>query len=62
MRVVIVEDETLVAQRLERMIADILGSRITRLRVESTLDDAKDRLFSSPADLLTEVRFPVREK
>jgi len=52
MRIVIVEDELLIAQRLQSMIREILGSRITHTAIETTLEAASDFLFSRPVDLL----------
>jgi DNA-binding LytR/AlgR family response regulator len=40
MRVLIVEDEPLVAQRLERLVRDVLGTELQNLRAASSLDVA----------------------
>ena len=52
MRVMIVEDEPLLAQRLERFCREILGERLESLRVATLLSEASARLDESPIDLL----------
>ncbi len=52
MRLVIVEDENTVAQRLERLARDILDEQLTSLRVFHTLDDANDYITSETIDVL----------
>lgn len=52
MRILVVEDEPLIAQRLERLSREILGARLDVLHVAPTFDDARDRLVESPIDLL----------
>lgn len=52
MRLLIVEDEALVAQRIERLSRDILGSELELLQVKPTLEAAWHYLHSSPIDLL----------
>jgi len=52
MRVLIVEDEPLLAQRLERFCREILGERLESLRVASLFSEASARLDESPIDLL----------
>lgn len=52
MRVLIVEDEPLLAQRLERFCREILGERLESIRVASLLSEASARLDESPIDLL----------
>lgn len=52
MRIVIVEDETLIANRLKRMISEILDTKLTRIFIETTLEDASEHLFKNPVDLL----------
>lgn len=44
MRVLIVEDEPLVAQRLERMVREVLGSDLQALLTAATLDAAAGKL------------------
>src|SRR5688572_4889959 len=52
MRVLIVEDEPLLAQRLERFCREILGARLETLRVATLFSEASARLDESPIDLL----------
>lgn len=52
MRVLIVEDEPLLAQRLERFCREILGERLEAIRVASLFSEASARLDESPIDLL----------
>ena len=52
MRVLIVEDEPLIAQRLERFCREILGSKLETLRMATLHSEAKARLDESPIDLL----------
>jgi DNA-binding LytR/AlgR family response regulator len=52
MRVLIVEDEPLIARRLERFCREILGSRLETLRLATALDEAGARLDEMPIDLL----------
>ncbi len=52
MRVLIVEDEPLIAQRLERMCREILGDRLETIRMSGMFADAQARLDESPFDLL----------
>lgn len=52
MRVLIVEDEPLIAQRLERFCREILGERLESLRVATLFSEASARLDESPIDLL----------
>src|SRR5688572_26635452 len=52
MRVLIVEDEPLLAQRLERFCREILGARLETMRVANLLSEASARLDESPIDLL----------
>jgi len=52
MRVLIVEDEPLIARRLERFCREILGSRLETLRLASAFDEAGARLDETPIDLL----------
>jgi DNA-binding LytR/AlgR family response regulator len=48
----IVEDEPLLARRLERFCREIVGDRLESLRVATVLSDAGARLEESPIDLL----------
>ncbi len=52
MRVLIVEDEPLIAQRLERFCREILGEKLEAVRVASLFSEASARLDESPIDLL----------
>ena len=52
MRVLIVEDEPLLAQRLERFCREILGERLEAIRVAAMYSEASARLDESPIDLL----------
>lgn len=52
MRVVIVEDENTVAQRLERLAREILGDKLASLRVFHSLDDANDFIATDVVDLM----------
>ena len=52
MRILIVEDEPLLAQRLERFCREILGERLESLRVATMFSEASARLDESPIDLL----------
>jgi DNA-binding LytR/AlgR family response regulator len=52
MKLLIVEDEPLLAQRLERFCREILGDRIESLRLATVLSEASARLDESPIDLL----------
>jgi DNA-binding LytR/AlgR family response regulator len=47
MRILIVEDEPLVAQRLERLVREALGGELHSLRTARTLDDAATQLDHS---------------
>ena len=52
MRVLIVEDEPLLARRLERFSQEILGERLESIRVATLFSEASARLDESPIDLL----------
>ena len=52
MRILIVEDEPLLAQRLERFCREILGDRLESVRVATMFAEASARLDESPIDLL----------
>jgi two-component system, LytTR family, response regulator LytT len=52
MRVLIVEDEPLLARRLERFCREILGERLESIRVATMFSEASARLDESPIDLL----------
>ncbi len=52
MIVVVVEDEPLIASRIERMTRELLGEKLTRILVLHSLADAQNYLFSHPVDLL----------
>lgn len=52
MRILIVEDEPLLARRLERFCREILGDKLELLRVATLFSEASARLEESPIDLL----------
>jgi DNA-binding LytR/AlgR family response regulator len=52
MRVLIIEDEPLIARRLERFCREILGDRLETLRVAAEFDDAGARLDREPVDVV----------
>jgi DNA-binding LytR/AlgR family response regulator len=52
MRLLLVEDEPLIARRLERFCREILGSKLETLQVASALDEAGARIDETPIDLL----------
>jgi DNA-binding LytR/AlgR family response regulator len=52
MRVLIVEDEPLLAQRLERFCREILGEKLESIRGAALFSEASARLDESPIDLL----------
>ena len=52
MRVLIVEDEPLLARRLERFCHEILGEKLESIRVATLFSEASARLDESPIDLL----------
>lgn len=52
MRILIVEDEAVVARRIEQFTQRILGPRLERLRWAETFDAAQAALAESPIDLL----------
>ena len=52
MRVLIVEDEAVIARRLERLIRQILGDRLSWLKVADSLGAALRQIETKPIDLL----------
>lgn len=52
MRILIVEDEAVVARRIEKFCHAILGDSLESVRVAETFDDAQARLAESPIDVL----------
>jgi two-component system response regulator LytT len=52
MRILIAEDESVTARRLERMVREILGDRAESVAVKESLADAGEYLFEKPIDLL----------
>lgn len=52
MRILIVEDEPLLARRLERFCHEILGEKLETVRVATLFSEASARLEESPIDLL----------
>ena len=52
MRILIVEDQVLIAQRLQRFVESNLGSQLDSIKIIDNLDDAEEWLFDTPIDLL----------
>jgi two-component system response regulator LytT len=52
MKVLIVEDEPLLAQRLERFCREILAEKLESIRIATLFSEASARLDESPIDLL----------
>lgn len=52
MKIVILEDEPLIAQRLEREVRAFFGARLTHLVLHDSLEHAVAELESAPCDLL----------
>jgi two-component system response regulator LytT len=52
MRLLIVEDEPLIARRLERFCREILGAKLETLHVASAFEEAGARIAETPIDLL----------
>ncbi len=52
MRILIVEDEALIAQRIERLTREILGASLRQLVVKPTIESARCHLREHPLDLL----------
>jgi len=52
MRILIVEDEPLLAQRLERFCREIFGDKLEAVRIATLLSEASARIDESPIDLL----------
>ena len=52
MIITIVEDEPLIANRIERLTKEILKNKLTKIVVKNSLPDAMDYLFEHPVDLL----------
>lgn len=52
MHILVVEDERIIAERLTRLLGDILGDRITHLHVAPTLAKARERLEETTPDLV----------
>ena len=52
MRLLIVEDEPLIAQRLQRMCREIVGERLDSIRHAERFDEAQAYLGEHPVDLL----------
>ncbi len=52
MRILIAEDESVAARRLERMVGEILGEKAVSIAVKESLADAEEYLFEKPIDLL----------
>jgi len=51
MRIILVEDEPLVAQRLARFCREILGDRLEKLHLAASLDEASSWLAENSVDL-----------
>lgn len=52
MKLVLIEDEPLVAQRLERFCREVLGAGLDRLQTASSLDQASAWLAENPVDVV----------
>lgn len=52
MRILIVEDEPLLAGRLERFCREIVGGQLESVRIATCIDEASARLDETPIDLL----------
>jgi two-component system response regulator LytT len=52
MIIAIVEDEPLIAERIERLIKEILGKKLTKIIIKNSLNEARHYLFEHPIDLL----------
>ena len=52
MKILIAEDEPVIARRIERFIREILGERITRIKKCATFEECKSYLMVHPIDLL----------
>lgn len=52
MRILIVEDEALIAQRIERLTREILGAEVQQLTIRPTSESAALFLRESPLDLM----------
>ena len=52
MNIVIVEDEQLVANRIERLTREILKEKISKISIKNSLQEAMHYIFEHPTDLL----------
>lgn len=52
MRILIVEDEPIIARRIERLCREILDTRLAHIKVIRHLQDARTYLFTAPIDVL----------
>lgn len=52
MNILIAEDEPVIAQRIERLIKEILGDRITKIKKFTTIEECKAYLYVHQIDLL----------
>ncbi|MDJ0840836.1 MAG: LytTR family DNA-binding domain-containing protein [Acidobacteriota bacterium] len=52
MNVLIVEDEAVIARRIQRLLTEVAGDRVDRIRTAGSFDEAKDWLDRHPVDLL----------
>lgn len=52
MHIVTVEDEPIVAQRVQRLTTELLGDKLSKLKWFNNVDDAQDYLAEHPIDLL----------
>ena len=52
MIVAVVEDEPLIASRIERLTREILDKKLTKMVVKNSLREARQYLFEHPVDLL----------
>jgi two-component system response regulator LytT len=51
MKLILIEDEPLVAQRLARFVREILGTRLEKLQLATSFDEASAWLAENPVDL-----------
>lgn len=52
MNIVIVEDEQLIANRIERLTKEILKEKISKITIKNSLQEAMSYIFERPTDLL----------
>jgi two-component system, LytTR family, response regulator LytT len=52
MKILIVEDEDLIAKRIKRLSVNILAEKITSITIKNNIDDAREYLYEKDVDLL----------